>query len=177
VVYDLRNQPDLQETPQDILAVFHFHIHDVTQSGVPRINMFHVFHAQTTYLTLFGDYRAVGYNATVNQRTRILVCPYPPGSTTQLAWEPGLLPPTPTTGGRRIANFGIELVRSGALAPEVFMTTGLQQFRYGHYQNGGWVWENYNSRRGYTFESNNFGSGGPGSLPANNMSAAEGWPQ
>jgi hypothetical protein len=52
VVYDIRGHPNLQQHPEDIFAVFHFHTRQVVTDGglqYPEITEMLVYHGQTVF--------------------------------------------------------------------------------------------------------------------------------
>ncbi|KAF7342007.1 putative class V chitinase [Mycena venus] len=84
IAWDLRNFPDLQETPGDILGVMHMHVDNLAFAGGHTylgVQFASFFHAREFYLQHGNRYRVVGWNTgnanqalNINQRAAVIEC-------------------------------------------------------------------------------------------------------
>ncbi|KAJ7653279.1 putative class V chitinase [Mycena polygramma] len=84
IAWDIRNFPDLQEAPGDILAVMHMHVDDLAFAGGHTylgVQFASFFHAREFYLQHGERYRAVNWNTrnanpvdNINERAQVFEC-------------------------------------------------------------------------------------------------------
>lgn len=176
VVFDLRNAPDLQQTPGvDIFAVFHFHTRGLTANGLPQIEFFHAFHGQYV-IQRYGAWHVDGRDQgqyQQNQRTPIMDCPYVANQ--RQVWIPGPAGAAPASdaASQMIYNFGVALFNRHILdGSSYFFTAAQANGRFvmtWNYNTGTWNFNNL-------IESENFGPSGANNA-ADMSPQGGGWPQ